>query len=728
MGMGIVSFMTRAVCVALVVVVGGGMVAGTARAQIQLPGIVITTPSPVQRPRRAPTPPSTAPAAAPQAETPPIEPSLVDDEAFAAVTVLTPGEIEAQPAPNIGDAIAQQPGIAASTFAPGASRPIIRGLDNYRVRIQENGIGTHDVSALSEDHAVPIDPFAADRVEIIRGPAVLRYGSQAIGGVVDVSNGRIPDAMPDGGFSAVLKGGLNSVDRGADGGFKVTAGAGNFVLYADAFRRLTEDYQTPLGRQANSFVDSSGYSLGGSFVWRDGFAGVSYSRFSSLYGIPGEGAAEERPRIDLQQEKVQSRGEWRVRDHGIEAIRYWLGATRYGHNEVVFDTDAASDIIGTRFTNREHEARMEVQHQAFRSPLGVLRGAVGVHWGEKRMRGFGVDEPVDGLIDPAARSESVAAFLFEELQVTRDLKLQAAGRIESTRSRGTGVDLTDPVDPLTPFESRHSYAPKSASVGLLYQLPLGIVARLTGQYTERAPDVAELYSKGVHEATGTFEIGNPNLGVEKAETIEFGLKRARGALRFDATAFQTRYQNFIFKRFTGVGCGDTLDTCGVEDELDQLVFSQRDATFRGVELSAQWDVLPIGRGVFGVEGQYDYVNAQFSGGGYVPRIPPHRLGAGVYYRDANWYARLFALHAFDQDKVSLDDEKDTPTDGYTLLNADLSYTFALEPSGGIASRMTIGLRAENLLDEEIRNHVSFKKDEVLQPGRTFRLYGVVRLN
>jgi iron complex outermembrane receptor protein len=728
MGMGIVSFMTRAVCVALAVVVAGGMVASTAVAQIQLPGIVITTPSPVQRPRRAPTQPSTAPAAAPQAESPPVEPSLVDDEAFAAVTVLTPGEIEAQPAPNIGDAIAQRPGIAASTFAPGASRPIIRGLDNYRVRIQENGIGTHDVSALSEDHAVPIDPFAADRVEIIRGPAVLRYGSQAIGGVVDVSNGRIPDAMPDGGFSAVLKGGLNSVDRGADGGFKVTAGAGNFVLYADAFRRQTEDYQTPLGRQANSFVDSSGYSLGGSFVWRDGFAGVSYSRFSSLYGIPGEGAAEERPRIDLQQEKVQSRGEWRVRDHGIEAIRYWLGATRYGHNEVVFDTDAATDIIGTRFTNREHEARMEVQHQAFRSPLGVLRGAVGVHWGEKRLRGFGVDEPVDGLIDPAARSESVAAFLFEELQLTRDLKLQAAGRIESTRSRGTGVDLADSVDPLTPFESRHSYAPKSASVGLLYQLPLGIVARLTGQYTERAPDVAELYSKGVHEATGTFEIGNPNLGVEKAETIEFGLKRARGALRFDATAFQTRYQNFIFKRFTGVGCGDTLDTCGVEDELDQLVFSQRDATFRGVELSAQWDVLPIGRGVFGVEGQYDFVNAQFSGGGYVPRIPPHRLGAGVYYRDANWYARLFALHAFDQNKVSLDDEKDTPTDGYTLLNADLSYTFALEPSGGIASRMTIGLRAENLLDEEIRNHVSFKKDEVLQPGRTFRLYGVVRLN
>jgi iron complex outermembrane receptor protein len=712
---------------------GCGAFVGTAAAQMQLPGLVITSPSPVQRPRRAPSPSpattSTAPAATPQAEAPPTEAPPVDDETFAAVTVLTSREIEAQPAPNIGDAIAQRPGIAASTFAPGASRPIIRGLDNYRVRIQENGIGTHDVSSLSEDHAVPIDPFASERVEIIRGPAVLRYGSQAIGGVVDVSNGRIPDAMPDGGFSAVLKGGLNSVDRGSDGGFKVTAGAGNFVLYADAFRRQTADYGTPLGRQANSFVDSIGYSLGGSFVWRDGFAGVSYSRFSSLYGIPGEGAAEERPRIDLQQEKIQSRGEWRVRDYGIEAIRYWLGATRYGHNEDVFDADAASDIIGTRFTNREHEARMEVQHQAFRSPVGVVRGAVGVHWGEKRLRGFGVDEPVDGLLDPAARSESVAAFLFEELQLTRDLKLQAAGRIESTRSRGTGVDLMDPVAPLTPFESRHEYGPKSASIGLLYQLPLGIVARLTGQYTERAPDVAELYSKGVHEATGTFEIGNPNLDVEKAETIEFGLKRARGALRFDATAFQTRYQNFIFKRFTGVGCGDTLDTCGVEDELDQLVFSQRDATFRGVELSAQLDVLPIGRGMFGIEGQYDFVNAQFSGGGYVPRIPPHRLGAGLYYRDTNWYARVFALHAFDQDKVALDDLKDTPTDGYTMLNADLSYSFALDRTiGGIATQMTIGLKGENLLDEEIRNHVSFKKDEVLQPGRTVRLYGIVRYN
>jgi iron complex outermembrane receptor protein len=288
-----------------------------------------------------------------------------------------------------------------------------------------------------------------------------------------------------------------------------------------------------------------------------------------------------------------------------------------------------------------------------------------------------------------------------------------------------------------------SFAPKSASLGVLYELPLGVVAGVTGQYTERAPDLAELYSRGVHHAMGTFEIGNPHLKIERAQGIELGFKRARGDFRFEASAFHTRYNNFIFKRFTGLICDGTVDSCHHHDDDDnhdddddhghgpqhQLIFSQRDATFSGVELSAQWDAFAYGRGVIGFEGQYDFVNAKFSGGDYVPRIPPHRLGAGIYYRDANWFARLFALHAFDQNKVSADDEKDTPTDGYTMLNADLSYSFELQPDlGPISSQMTIGLRVENLLDEEVRNHVSFKKDEVLQPGRTFRLYGVVRFN
>lgn len=730
-----------------------GLGASAAFAQTTLPGVVVTTPSPVA-PRRAPpaqvvTEPSPAPARpvraarTPQAAPPPAPPPVivaptaplpgtlvVVDDAFVPVTVVTDRETVAKAGSTITDVLATKPGIAASTFAPGASRPIIRGLDNYRVRVQENGIGTHDVSALSEDHGLPIDPFAAEQIEVVRGPATLRYGSQAIGGVVNVTNSRIPEFVPRNGFSAEMRGGLNSVDSGRDGGFKVTAGSGNIVVYADTYYRRAEDYDTPRGRQLNSFVESRGYSLGASYVWSQGFVGVSYTHVSSLYGVPGEEAAEERPRIDMQQDKIQSRGEWRVRDHGIEAIRFWLGTSRYGHNEVVFEP-GEGDIIGTRFTNREHEARMEVQHQAVRTGLGELRGAVGLQWGAKRLAGFGVAEPVDGLIDPPARSVNVAAFIFEELQLAPRLRLQAAARIESSEAKGTGVDLTNPALPVVEA-SRANFAPKGASLGLLYELPLGIVARLTGQHTERAPDVAELFSKGVHEATGTFEIGDPGLGIETAQSVELGFKRAKGAFRFDASAFYTRFDGFIFKRFTGETCDDVLASCtpgGGGSELDQLVFSQRDALFRGVELAAQWDVLPVGRGVIGVEGQYDYVRATFAGGGNVPRIPPQRLGFGVYYRDAAWLARVFALHAFDQSKVAANDDKDTPTDGYTMLTADLAYTFKLDSStGGIVPQMTIGLRGENLLDEEIRNHVSFKKDEVLQPGRTIKLYGTVKLN
>lgn len=724
----------------------------SAAAQVQLPGIVVTTPSPIQRPRPAPAPRPTT-AAAPTAPEAPAAPPpgtlVVDEDAFVPITVMNTPEITPLAVQNIGDVTAQQPGVAATTFAPGASRPIIRGQDRDRVRVQENGIGSHDVSALSEDHAVPIDPFAAERIEIIRGPATLRYGSQAIGGVVDVSNGRIPEAMPKDGFSAVVKGGLNSVDKGHDGGFKVTAGAGNIVLYADAFRRQADDYKTPHGIQPNSFVESSGYSLGASIVGESGFIGVSYTRFDSFYGIPGKEAEDHRPRIDMHQDKLQSRGEWRVRDYGIETIRFWFGTTWYKHDEIVAHAhdDHFHDEIESRFTNRQTEARLEVQHQAWHAPIGIFRGAVGVHFDKKRVRGFIYDdhlaEEMDGLIDPAARGSSIAAFWFEELELTRRLKLQAAARIESVRVRGTGVEIEDHGDHQHyHVEDRaRTFAPKSASLGVLYELPLGVVARLSGQYTERAPALPELFSKGLHHAMDTFEIGNPNLKIEKAETIELGFKKARGAFRFDAAAFHTRYRNFIFKRFTGLACDGTLATCGGDHDheddhddhahadADQVVFSQRDAIFSGVELSAQWDAFAFARGVIGFEGQYDFVNAKFVGDGYVPRIPPHRLGAGIYYRDANWLARVFALHAFDQNKVAGDDAKDTPTDGYTLLNADLSYTFGLAPvDGRISTSMTIGLRGENLLDQDVRNHVSFKKDEVLQPGRTIRLYGVVRYN
>jgi iron complex outermembrane receptor protein len=196
---------------------------------------------------------------------------IVVDDAFVPVTVVTERDILSEANANIADAIDTKPGIIGSTFAPGANRPIIRGLDNYRVRIQSDGIGSQDVSALSEDHAVPIDPFIAKRVEVIRGPATLRYGSQAIGGVVAVESDRIPDAVPKRGFSGRIKGDLTTVDEGRNGAFQATAGARGIVVYGDGFRRRTDDYDTPLGTEFNTLRRCRGRGSGNLVRWRRWF-------------------------------------------------------------------------------------------------------------------------------------------------------------------------------------------------------------------------------------------------------------------------------------------------------------------------------------------------------------------------------------------------------------------------------------------------------------------------
>ena len=710
---------------------------------LQLPEVVVTAPSPVAKPKkkRAASNPAPQPAAAQSAsqssasEPEPVGPTdeidapdipsaplpgtlLVVDDAFVPVTVATEREILATNGATITESLQTRPGISGTNFAAGSNRPIIRGLDTYRVRVQENGIGTGDVAALSEDHAIPIDPNSASRIEVVRGPATLRYGSQAIGGVVAVENDRIPSAIPKGGFSGEIRGGLSSVDEGRDGAFRATAGSNGVAVYADGFKRQAEDYDTPRGRQLNSYVDSEGGALGISMVGLSGFLGVSISRFESLYGIPGEEPASENKRIDLEQDKVQVRGEWRVQDFGVEALRVWFGASDYTHDELLEENE-----VGSRFDNEEYEGRVEMQHLPIVTSLGNLRGAIGTQVVSRNMQGIALED-ANSLLEPT-ETDSIAAFVFEELDVTRDLTLQAAARIEHTDVSGferLGDDVTAARD--------RSFTPVSVSVGGLYRLPGAHVVSLNGQYVERAPDAGELYSGGVHEATGTFEIGNANLDIETATTVEAGLRKATGAFRYDATAFYSHFDGFIFKGLQGT-CDDFISTCDPNNdtlELDRVVFDQRDATFYGVEIAAQYDVAPIWNGIWGVEAQYDFVNAEFDGGGNVPRIPPHRLGGGLYYRDLNWFARVGVLHAFDQNRFAAEFEE-IATPGYTLVSAELSYTARMTGLGDLGQEITIGLKGENLADDVILNHASFqRREEVLLPGANVRLFGSIKLN
>lgn len=649
-------------------------------------------------------------------------PLNITDTTFQSATSITGREIERSSAASLADLLSTLPGVSSSTFAPGASRPNIRGLDDYRVRVQENGIGSQDASDFSQDHQVPIDPLGADKVEVIRGPATLRYGSQAIGGVVSATNNRIPDALTPGGFSARFKGGASSVDSGLDGAVSLDASGDNVAIHADTYARRAGDYRIPGGVQANTRLHSEGQSVGGSYIFDGGYVGTAIQHITSLYHIPGVADAQANTRIDLEQTKWTSKGEWRAPTDGIDAVRFTFGASDYKHNELGI---GAGGIDGAQNTikNRELEGRFEIDHAAVATPLGALTGTWGAQIGHRELGTVG---SLGGLLSPT-KTDTAAIFAFEQIQFSDTLRLQAAGRIENHLVKGLAPsfpgDFLPPPNSFSEEPGRRSFAPKSASVGLLKNLPWDMVATLTAQHVQRAPAAPELYSRGSDSASGTFVIGNPNLKIETAQTAEIGLKRAQGQLRFESSLYYTYYKDFIFKQVTGNFCTDTFATCGATGPLIQVAYGQRDATFRGAELAAQLDITPFGDGMFGIDGQYDIVRATFTDGTSVPRIAPMRLGGGVWWRNAEWYARIGLLHAFTQNDVAINE---TPTDGYNLLRAEVSYTHAFSRSDSGPREITVGLAGDNLLNEDIRNHISFKKAEVLQPGLGVRLFTNVR--
>ncbi|HZD64387.1 MAG TPA: TonB-dependent receptor, partial [Xanthobacteraceae bacterium] len=236
---------------------------------------------------------------------------------------------------------------------------------------------------------------------------------------------------------------------------------------------------------------------------------------------------------------------------------------------------------------------------------------------------------------------------------------------------------------------------------------------------ERAPTALELFAHGAHDAPGTFEIGNPGLKIETANTAELGLKRIDGAFRFDAKVYYTKYDNFIFRQATGILCGEDFASCGTGTEFIQTVYAQRDAVFRGGEMAWQWDLLPVATGIFGVDGQYDFVRATFTDGSNVPRMPPMRVGGGTYWRNDSWFVRMGLLHAFGQSDLGVND---TPTAGYNLLKMEISNKQYWRDSPWGTAEITTGLVGDNLLDVDVRNSVQFHKDEILMPGRSIKFF------
>lgn len=767
------SFRQALLCSAATLILASAAHAQDAGA-VTLPEITVTAPSPIARRSTAqPQLPgsSTEPAAteAPQRGILPI----VTDQ-FASVTVVPNEELRRNGASTLGDQLFAKPGMTGSSFAPGAaSRPIIRGLDVNRVGIVENGIDNGGVSDLGEDHFVPVDPLATNQIEVIRGPAALRWGSTSIGGIVSASNNRIPQALPCGptalqthGYDVAAtkpaagcinvetRSAVSSVDRGVESGILIDAAGNNVAFHADAYGRRSGDYSIPGhpylhdpdhpvgGRQPNSSARSFGGSIGGSYIFHGGFIGASVTHNGALYHLPGLHSSELNERIDARQTRVNVKGEYRPDSPVVDAVRFWLGAADYKHNELGLEdaTDPASDTIHQTFTSKAQEGRVELQFMPFDIRFVEMTTGVGLQAGHQELTASSPENSgalYNGLFDPNANSR-VAAYVFNELRFSSATKAQLAGRIEHVRLDGTIPDF--PLDfmpngvPQSGIARDLSFTPVSGSIGLIHELPGNLVASITGQYVERAPKPAELFSRGGHHATATFDIGNPNLKVEAAQSVELGLRHATGPFRFEATAFYTRFDNFIYRRLTGAFCDDDFASChthehdhhdaghddhGHSHELRQAVYTQRDAVFRGGEFQSQLDVAPVFNGVFGVEGQFDVVRATFTDGSNVPRIPPVRIGGGVFYRDAHWFARINLLHAFAQRNIAAEE---TETSGYNLLRAEVSYKTALDPSRFGARELTIGAYGNNLLNEKIRSAVSYTKDEVLMPGVNIRLF------
>jgi iron complex outermembrane receptor protein len=694
--------------------VSAGLLAAPARAQpaVALDEISVTSPSPIQTGH-----PTVGNAA-------PLQTGIlpVATNTFSPVTVVTQDQIARDQPRTLGDALFDRPGISSTTYAPGAaSRPIIRGLDNARVRIQENGIVNGGVSDLGEDHAVPVNPLVSDRIEVIRGPATLRYGSGAIGGVVSADNNRVPTFIPANGVQGQVTSGFSSVDNGRLGAATVDAGADGIAVHADGFRTANDSYAIPGGIQRNSYNESQGGAVGISAIGDRGFVGLSFSHYDAIYAIPGGVAEQDRTRLTPNQDRVLSRGEYRPLDGPFEVIRYWAGYSVYRHNEVGIGEDGIEGVQAI-FKNREAEGRLELQHVPVDTPFGRLTGALGFQ-SDRRV----INTQLESFL-PKTESRANAVYLFEELELRPGTRLQAAGRYEVDRLSSIAAQFPAdyaPVDGQDPFQYARTrrFAPKSASIGALQDLPFGFVASLNGSYVERGPTGYELFSQGPHDATATFEIGNPDLKKERARTVEASIRRAEGPLRLDATGYYTRYTGFIYRNFTGLACDDDFASCGSGTENRQIVYQQQNATFYGAEIIGQYDLLPVGDGFAGVEAQFDFVRAQFDNGTNVPRIPPYRLGGGVYLRADGWFARVNLLHAFDHQATAL---FETPTPGYDDLRAELSYTKAVDPAVYGASAITLGVQGRNLLDADIRNSTSFKKDEILLPGRNVRLFLTAR--
>jgi iron complex outermembrane receptor protein len=624
---------------------------------------------------------------------------------------------------TLGETLDGLPGVAATGFGPNASRPVIRGLDGDRIRILHNGTGLLDASSLSFDHAVAVDPLVIERAEVVRGPAALFYGGSAVGGVVNVIDNRIPPA-PIRGAGGRIEARAGGAEREQAAAGVLEIGNGSLALHANLYNRDTDDLKIrgfarsarlraadpqaveAAGTLPNSAARSSGGALGVSHTWGNGYVGLARSEFNSRYGTVAEPAVT----IDMQSSRWDLAGEVRALDGPLTALKFKAGRTDYEHVEL----DAG--VPATRFRNQGYDLHLEATHRR----LGPLQGALGLQATDFDFSALGAEAFV-----PTTSTRSRAGFFYEEF-TAGPVKLSFGGRRERSEvgSAGGGAVPFGAVDPrFDPAQTRNFNA-NSGALGAVWSLAPGLALAVNGAYTERAPTYYELYANGPHAATGVYEVGNADFGKERSKALDLALRMRSGKHSGSIGVFQNRFDNFITLFDSGntrgadgelnppdAGDGTSLNTG--ENILREFAYRAVPALFRGLEAEGRFRVMERS-GTLDLLLQASHVRATDTSTGLpLPRIAPLRYGVGLDYRRDRLGARLDATIAEAQGRVAAGER---PTDGYTLLNASVSYRL---PAPG--ARLEAFLRGVNLLDEEARNHVSFLKDIAPMGRRSVQL-------
>lgn len=652
---------------------------------------------------------------------------------LAGKSVVSGEELQREVRVQLGDSLTRLPGVSATSFSPGASRPVLRGFQGERVRVLTDGIGSVDASNTSADHAVTLDPLTAERIEVLRGPAVLLFGSGASGGAVNVVDRRIPRRVPDPYHFDVI-GALGSAadERSVGGGIDLALGASGFVLHVDGSFRKTGDLRTGghvlssglraeqldiaaeelaqghaeeaeealelaqlKGEIPNSATEQKSGGAGLAYIGDRFSLGASVGRFESEYGVPSRpgaghhhleaeetglaqedgGHGGEEVTIGLRQTRFDLRGDYRLDEGFLDSIRLRFGSARYKHAEF------EGGEVGTVFRNRGFEGRLELVQR----DRDGWRGASGAQYYRRDFEAVGAEAFL-----PPNETGQLGLFTLQEFAVGK-VGAELGGRFERT-------DVRDELNGV-----ERDFNAFSTAAGAFVEPANRVKIGANLSRTERAPSAEELFSNGPHMATQSFEVGDPDLRTEKALGLEAYVRVERNAFEVNATAFATWFDDFIFSDATGEE----------EDGLPVFQYFQRGARFQGVELEGSVKLFEAGAFRFVADGVADYVRATIDRGGPVPRIPPLRLLGGIEAQSDKLDGRLQVEWVDDQERVA---RFETGTDGFTLVNASIAWR-----PWGKAREALMMLSANNVFDVEARRHASFTKDFVPLAGRDIRL-------